>query len=99
MSRALTKFSTLLVLATNIASIRVLKGMEGRVLRSQHFTAVEVLRSELEGLGIPYKKLDDASHVTAVELKSAKLADSVMKKLDSRGFYVQGKFFLLRYFS
>ena len=64
-------------------------------MRSQHFTAVEVLRSELEELGISYKKLEDASHVTAVELNSAKLADSVMKKLDSRGFYVQGKIFFL----
>ena len=81
------------MLATNIASIRVLKGMEGRLLRSQHFTAVEVLRSELEELGIPFKKVEDASHVTAVELKSATLADSVMKKLDSCGFYVQGKIF------
>ena len=84
------------MLATNIASIRVLKGMEGRVLRSQHFTAVEVLRSELEDLGIPFKKVEDASHVTAVELKSATSADSVMKKLDSCGFYVQGKTFFLK---
>ena len=93
LTKIISKFSTLLALATNIASIRVLKGMEGRVLRSQHFTAVEVLRSELEQLGIPYKKIENASHVTAVELKSAKLADSVMKKLDSRGFYVQGESF------
>ena len=84
------------MLATNIASIRVLKGMEGRLLRSQHFTAVEVLRSKLEELGISYKKLENASHVTAVELKSAKLADSVMEKLDSRGFYVQGEIFFLK---
>ena len=68
-------------------------------MRSQHFTAVEVLRSELEELGIPFKKVDDASHVTAVELKSATLADSVMKKLDSCGFYVQGKIFFFRYFN
>ena len=41
-----------------------------KVLRSQHFTAVEVLRNQLDELQIPYKKLENPSHVTAVELKS-----------------------------
>ena len=62
------------------------------MLRSQHFTAVEVLRNQLDELQIPYKKLENPSHVTAVELKSAKLADDVMKMMDNRGFYVQCKF-------
>lgn len=77
------------VLASNIASIRILKGPEGRQLRDQHWEAVNALRDELDDFGIEYKKPARASHITAVELNSTWLADQVMDELDRRGFYVQ----------
>jgi len=77
------------VLASNIASIRILKGPEGRQLREQHWEAVNALRDELDDFGIEYKKPARASHITAVELGSTWLADQVMDELDRRGFYVQ----------
>jgi 5-aminolevulinate synthase len=79
------------VLASNIASIRILKGPEGRQLREQHWEAVNALRDELDDFGIEYKKPARASHITAVELGSTWLADQVMDELDRRGFYVQGR--------
>ena len=75
------------VLAPNIASIRILKSSEGQNLREMHWTAVEKLRSELDKYGIPYKKPSLPSHVTAIQLGSADLADSAMRYLDQCGFY------------
>lgn len=75
--------------AANIASIRILKGPEGRRLREQHWEAINTLRDELDDFGIEYKKPSRPSHVTVVELGSTWLADQVMDELDKRGFYVQ----------
>ena len=80
-----------LILAANYASIRVLKSLEGQKLRNDHFGAVKILRDELDRAGIGYKKPERPSHVTAVELGSAKTADMVMERMNNRGYYVQGK--------
>ena len=77
------------VLAPTIASIRVLKGIEGVRLREMHWEAVGKLRTELDKHGIGYKSPEDASHVTVVELKSAELSDQAMLEMDKKGFYVQ----------
>ena len=79
-------------LAANYASIRVLKSLEGQKLRNDHFRAVKILREELDRAGIGYKKPERPSHVTAVELGSAKTADRVMEKMNNRGYYVQGNY-------
>ena len=77
--------------APNISSIRILKGDEGQFLREEHWRAVKLLRDELTQHQIEYKKPNRASHVTTVELGSAKMADHVMGEMNRRGYYVQGK--------
>lgn len=76
--------------APNISSIRILKGDEGQFLREEHWRAVKLLRDELTQHQIEYKKPNRASHVTTVELGSAKMADHVMGEMNRRGYYVQG---------
>jgi len=77
------------VIAPNISSIRILKGDEGQFLREEHWRAVKLLRDELTQHQIEYKKPNRASHVTTVELGSAKMADHVMGEMNRRGYYVQ----------
>ena len=88
-----------IIKAPNISSIRILKGDEGQFLREEHWRAVKLLRDELTQHQIEYKKPDRASHVTTVELGSAKMADHVMGEMNRRGYYVQGRgsFFLVHY--
>ena len=80
-----------IIKAPNISSIRILKGDEGQFLREEHWRAVKLLRDELTQHQIEYKKPDRASHVTTVELGSAKMADHVMGEMNRRGYYVQGR--------
>jgi len=76
-------------IAANYASIRLLKGIEGEQFRQDHFDAVDILRGELDRAGIEYKRPRRASHVTAVPLGSAEVADVVMEAMSQKGYYVQ----------
>lgn len=76
-------------LASNIASIRILKSAEGEYFRRRHWQAVHKLRRELDNLEIPYKKPNIPSHVTSVELPSTDLVDRIERKMADAGYYVQ----------
>jgi 5-aminolevulinate synthase len=77
------------VIAPNIASINILKDIEGHILREKHFEAVNLLRKHLDLYRIEYSRPKRASHVTTVKMGSAEMADYVMAQMSKRGYYVQ----------